>query len=279
MLTFFSVLKPCVGRTALAQRQAVVSWVNLVGPENVLLLGDETGVRELSEALGTRWIPEVRRNRHGTPLLDDTIRRARDASATQLLCFINGDIVVDERFMSASRDVSERLRSFLLVGQCINLDVPDDLMTGDTPASLLADLASQTGSLRGHDFVDYFVFTRDLFTDVPSFALGRAGFDNWLIWSARASGAAVVDATRYQLPVHQNHAYDHLAGGVTDAYRGEEAAANLRLAAGHLLTTLDSTHLLTPNGLRTDMLGRLRLRRRLLLARIAVAQRVRRATP
>lgn len=274
MLTFFTVLKPCVGRTALAQRQAVASWIEVAGAENVLLLGDEAGVGELSEALGTRWLPEIARNGHGTPLLHDAIAQARATTSTPLLCFINGDIVVDDRFAETARIVADRLQRFLLVGQCINLDVPDALMTGTAPASTLVALAKRSGTLRGHDFVDYFVFNRDLFTDVPPFALGRAGFDNWLIWSARAAHAAVVNATQFQLPIHQNHAYDHLAGGVADAYRGEEAAENLRLADGRLLTTLDSTHLLTPTGIRIDLLGRLRLRRRILLAKIAIAGRL-----
>ena len=276
MITYFSVLKPCEGRTGLAQRQAVGSWTLLAGPQNVLLLGDEPGVGELSRELGTGWVADVRRNRHGTPLLDDVLARARAAAATPLLCFVNGDIVLDARFAEAARIVQEQLRVFLMVGQCLNLDVPDGLMTGSTPPDALFALGRERGTLRGHDFVDYFLFSRDVFTDVPPFALGRAGFDNWLIWSARSSGAAVVNASQFQLPIHQNHDYGHVQGGIALTYGGDEAAENLRLAGGRLLTTLDSTHLLTPQGLRRDPLGRLHLRRRLLLARIGAARLTRR---
>ena len=279
MITFVSVLKPCEGRTGLAQRQAVMSWARLGTPGDVILLGDEPGIGELSADLGVRWLPIVRRNRFGTPLLDDVLTQARAASTTPLLCYLNGDIILDGRFTDAARLAGERLDSFLVIGQCLNLDVPDELMTGATPAEPLVALGMECGSLRGHDFVDYFLFTRDVFTDVPPFALGRAGFDNWLIWSARAGGAAVVDATPFQLPIHQNHDYGHVAGGAAWAYAGEEAAENIALAGGrrHLLTTLDSTHRLTPSGVRSDVPGRLRLRSRLLRARITAARLLGRA--
>ena len=272
MITFFSVLKPCEGRTGLAQAQAVRSWAALGAPSDVLLLGDEHGVEDLAQATGARWLPHVGRNANGTPLLDAAIRLAREASATPLLCLVNGDIVLDGRFADAARILSAQLPRFLMVGQCLNLDVPDPLMTGSTPAGELAALAREHGTLRGHDYVDYFLFGRDLFVDVPPFALGRAGFDNWLVWRARASRAAVVDASAFQLPVHQNHDYGHIAGGVAEAYRGDEAAENLRLAGGRLLSTLDSTHRLAADGLRLDPLGRLRLRRRILHARMAAAR-------
>ena len=40
---------------------------------------------------------------------------------------------------------------------------------------------------------DYFLFPRHLFAEIPEFAIGRAGWDNWMIYQARRQGWPVVD--------------------------------------------------------------------------------------
>ena len=32
---------------------------------------------------------------------------------------------------------------------------------------------------------DYFIFPRNCFTKIPNFAIGRAGWDNWMFYHAR----------------------------------------------------------------------------------------------
>ena len=80
---------------------------------------------------------------------------------------------------------------------------------------------------------------------MPPFAIGRACFDNWLVWRARQEGL-VVDATADVVAVHQRHDYTHVAGGKEEVYYGEEAARNLELAGGksRLYTLHDASHVL-----------------------------------
>jgi len=77
--------------------------------------------------------------------------------------------------------------------------------------------------------IDYFVFPRSLYPPLPEMALGRFWWDNWLIWKARAVGAAVVDASPVVLAIHQNHDHSHYAGGRDAMLAGEEARRNCRL--------------------------------------------------
>ena len=99
--------------------------------------------------------------------------------------------------------------------------------------------------------MDWFVFPAGLFGEVPPFAIGRAGFDNWLVWKARQVGV-VVDATNDVRAVHQPHGYEHVEGGMDEAYYGEEAARNLELAGGkgHVYTLHDASHVLRDGKLR-----------------------------
>ena len=102
------------------------------------------------------------------------------------------------------------------------------------------------GASRGATAIDYFVFTAGLFDPVPPFVVGRARFDNWLVWRARERGI-VVDASRAVVAVHQRHDYGHVRGGLDEAHFGVEAERNLELAGGkrHLYTIHDASHRLT----------------------------------
>ena len=66
------------------------------------------------------------------------------------------------------------------------------------------ELATCTGSLMSVSS-DYFVYQRGTYVDVPPLIIGRPGFDNWLLWCARAQRIPLVDATADLLAIHQVH--------------------------------------------------------------------------
>jgi hypothetical protein len=115
--------------------------------------------------------------------------------------------------------------------------------------------------LRGPAAVDWFVFPAGLFDPLPPFVVGRAGFDNWLLWRARRSGR-VVDATHDVVAIHQPHAYNHLPGGKQEAYYGAEAGANLGAGGGksRIYTLHDASHRLVDGTLRRNLGSILRAR-------------------
>jgi hypothetical protein len=84
--------------------------------------------------------------------------------------------------------------------------------------------------------IDYFVFPKDLWGTIPPFALGRAYWDNWLLYAARRRRAVVVDATPVVLAVHQEHAY------FDNQLQGAESRRNWDLVgdACRLLTTREA---------------------------------------
>ena len=67
-------------------------------------------------------------------------------------------------------------------------------VSGQEERFLLVGQTEEEGKRRGAAAMDWFVFPAGLFGEVPPFAVGRAGFDNWLVWKARQVGI-VVDAT------------------------------------------------------------------------------------
>jgi hypothetical protein len=233
VLTLFSVPKPFEGDIGALQRRAVESWRAL--DVQVLLLGD---VADAARELNVEHLPGLEVTAHGTPRLDSAFALADEAARFPLRCFVNADVVFGPDLLAAVRSVSGQAESFLLVGQ-----------------------TEENGKRRGAAAMDWFVFPAGLFRDVPPFAIGRAGFDNWLVWKARHVGI-VVDATHDVRAVHQPHGYEHLAGGMDEVYYGEEAARNLELAGGksHLYTLHDASHVLRGGKLRRNLGAPLRWR-------------------
>jgi len=107
---------------------------------------------------------------------------------------------------------------------------------------LQADLAAR-GRLHTRGGSDYFIYPRLCFTRVPDFAIGRAGWDNWMIYEARRQGWACVDATETIQIVHQDHDYSHLPQGQAH-YRLPETFENVRLAGGKrtIFTLVDADY-------------------------------------
>lgn len=241
MLTVFAVPKPFRGHIDIIQRNALESWRALGSDVSTILFGDEDGVAEAAAEAGAAHIPQIRRTAHGAPLLPDVMAQAREhAGGEGLLCLVNADIVLPAAFAEATATVAAATRTFLAIGRCVNVDV-----TERANPELLASLP---GTPRGHDFIDYFLYTPDLFRDLPPFAIGRAGFDNWLVWRAADEGAAVVDLTPFVRARHQNHDYAHVAGGAATTYGGEDAEENRRLAGRNLRSVFDASHLLAADG-------------------------------
>lgn len=154
-----------------------------------------------------------------------------------------------------------------MVGQRWDLDVdePLDFRSDDWEASLRARVAAD-GKLHERWGIDYFVFQRDLWGEIPPFAIGRPSYDNWLIWRARSLGVPVIDATQAVIAVHQNHGYSRQLQRPDGAWDWQdvETGRNLDLAGGHqyAFNIQDATWSLTRRGLRPT-LTRAHLQRRL----------------
>jgi glycosyltransferase involved in cell wall biosynthesis len=250
VLTLYTVPKPFRGHIGDIQRNAVASWRALHPDVQVVLVGDEDGVAEAAREAGVEHVGALTRNERGTPRLDSAFERVETVARHPIRCFVNADIVLLDDFLPAVERVRGQFGSFLMVGESRDLRVEAGASLGDPRyRNELRKRALADGRLRGYAALDYFVFPKGHFGDLPPFLIGRACFDNWLVWRARQRGP-VLDATRMVTSVHQSHDYSHVAGGLEEAYYGAEAKHNERLAGGraYIYSLHDATHRLTRNG-------------------------------
>lgn len=251
MLTLFTVPKPFRGHVGDIQRNAIESWRALGPSVQVVLVGDEDGVAEAARDGGVDHVGSLARNDRGTPRLDSAFACVERVARHPLWCLVNGDIILLDDFLPAVKRVVSTFDRCLIVGESRDLDVAAGASLNEPAArGHLRRRALASGRLRGYAALDYFVFPKDEFGPMPPFLIGRACFDNWLVWRVRDLAEPVVDATRAVVAVHQSHDYAHVPGGFEEAYYGEEALHNEQLAGGrsHIYSLHDATHRLYKKG-------------------------------
>jgi hypothetical protein len=231
-ITIFTAPKPFTDpHIGLIQRNAIQSWLHLGDEVNVLMIGNEPGMAEFASELGILHLPEVTCNSLGTPLVSSIFALARQASTSPILAYINADILLTPQFLSVSSQVYCQLKQFLIVGQRYDLDVQQPFdFTPRWDSSLISDVINR-GRIHPPAGSDYFIFPRTCFTALPAFTIGRAGWDNWMIYHARTQHIPVIDASASIMVIHQDHDYSHLPGGQPH-YRLPESSENTRLAGG-----------------------------------------------
>jgi hypothetical protein len=262
-LTLFTAPKPFTNpHIATIQRNALQCWKNLGDEVEVIVVGEESGLAEAAAALSIAHLSGVRRNAQGTPLVSSIFELARQASQSPLLAFLNADMLVLPDFIQAARQAAAQAARFLIVGQRWDLDITERLDFNPGWEASLRARARQDGRLHPPQGSDYFIFPRQIYQELPEFAIGRAGWDNWMIYHARSQGWPVIDGTPDLLVIHQNHDYSHLPGGKPH-YTLEESDHNIALAGGpqNLYLVLDANRQLRGGIIRTPRPTRLRLLR------------------
>ncbi len=256
MITLFSTPKPFRGHIDVIQRNALRSWKRLDPRIEIMLVGDDEGTADACREFDLVHVSGVRCNEAGVPYLNDIFQAAQKRARHDHICFVNCDIILLSDFADAARRVTAWRSHFLMVGQRTDVDItaPVDFASPSRDAELRR-LAEESGRRRDVWFIDYFLFHRRMYPEIPNFLIGRAAWDNWVVYKARSDGYAVVDATSAVMPIHQNHDYSHLPQGVTAVFRGAEAEENRRLAGGrdHLYWISDANYRLTLSGVRFNL--------------------------
>jgi hypothetical protein len=250
-LTLFSIPKGFIDpHVSLIQRNALASWCTLRPDVEVLLMGDDPGVADAAREYGVGHLGDPAKNEFGTPLLDWAFAEAAAHGSGELLCYVNADIILLDDFLAAIKQLPPR--PYLAIGQRWDCDIRSPIDFSANGRSL-ATWAHENGRLDLGRGSDYFVFPRATDFSLPAFAVGRPGWDNWMMGRTLELGLPLIDMTETTTVIHQNHDYGHVAARRGSDWEGPEAERNRRLGGWleqYVHSPANATHTLTPSGLR-----------------------------
>ena len=142
-------------------------------------------------------------------------------------------------------------KRFLLVGQRWDTDITEPI-DFDRPnwADNLRQFALSKGFQQDAYWIDFFLFSKGVYSDMPPLLVGHCYWDNWMIWKALSSRVSVLDASRFLIPVHQNHGYNAAFGRIKGVPTDGLSMVNLELIGGrrHIRHIKSSTHAITSDG-------------------------------
>lgn len=251
MFTIFTVPKAFIDTTQVIQENAISSWKALHPDIEIVLFGDEKGIAEAAEKYGCIHYDDIEKNQYGTPLLNSIFQSVQKLAHHEIVCYVNADILLLQDSIQALHLVNE-WREFLLIGRRTNINLSERIKVED-PAweERIRDIIHNSKQLGSPDQIDCFIFPKNLKVDMPPFAVGRAGWDNWLISNMKKRKVPVIDASGMITIVHQNHGYHHVPLQRGTAWEGPETDINRKLMGGfkNLYTIDDADFVMTKEGI------------------------------
>ncbi len=248
MITIFSIPKPFKDPHIInIQTNAVLSWLNLDDEVEVILAGNDLGVVEFCEKFNISNIANVNCNEYGTPLLNSAFALVRKQAKNNLLMYVNADIILTDELLKILNFLPPK--EFLIIGQRWDLNIDSLIDYTDKNWQLkLKNEIKFRGVLHPPAGSDFFIFHKNSFQDIPTFAVGRVGWDNWMIESGLSKNMPVIDCSPLLKVIHQNHNYQH-KGEI--GYKIEDKK-NLDYLNkdNHLKTIIDASYFLTIDGLK-----------------------------
>lgn len=247
LVTIFSAPKPSQGHVGITQENAIRSWSLLRPRPKIILFSNDSDTLELGRRLEVDMVRNVETNPQGTPLVSNMFAQASALAADTVLAFVNSDIILTQNTIEAAGIAVQWSKRFLMVAQRHDVDVRSRLAFDPGWDPRWVDESVARGKLHPPGAIDWFVFPRGQYEDMPPFAIGRTAYDNWLLWKTVAMGVPLVDATAFVKLIHQNHDYQH---SKLDTWLGPEAQQNRKWIEHwtHYYTIAHANWMLTADG-------------------------------
>ena len=194
--------------------------------------------------------PQVERHERGAKYLKYMFEQARNTARHEYLCFSNCDIVLTDDFRQAFEKARLWRERFLLLSRRWDTDITEPLDFRSGWEQDVRQRALTRGFRQDESWIDFFLFRKGMYTDMPKLIVGHCYWDNWMVWKALSEGVAVIDASPFVVPVHQNHGYDPRFGRTKGSPTDELSLLNLAAVGGkeHVRRIDAATHRMARNG-------------------------------
>lgn len=245
MLTMFTTCRPFDDDyIAACQRYALQTW-SLIDPKpEVIISGNDAGVKDIAKEFGAVHLPDTSQTRFGTPSLSNIFQDATKKASRDVLMYTNADMLYLDDVVPAIKAVLDAdFEKWLIVGGRWDIDPH-----GHKPWPIGKDgwqdhmraFVREHGSFHGGGAIDYFIHTPGVFGNIPkTLSIGAWRWDNWMIWKALQEGVTVIDASAAIFAIH-------LAHPKVGARENQIAVdANRKETQGKICTTGNSGYIMT----------------------------------
>lgn len=244
MLTIFTTPKDFIGEFNIIQYNALNSWRALSQEIEIILIGDSLGTSEAAKSIKAKHIKDVEQSSKGTPTLSGLFQIAQETAQNNILCYVNADIIMPESILDVINALQARKGKFMAVGYRWDLDVTDSVhFIDDEVRTNFWSEANKNTQKHACTGIDYFIFRKGTFQYLPRLAIGRFGWDNWLLWKSRRMRIPLIDVSDEIFAIHQNHSYEFKEfKEKSDIISGSEGQNNQKITDGNTLNLLDANY-------------------------------------
>jgi hypothetical protein len=243
------------------------SWLRFCPPCEIVIVGPDEGVEDAVKHLPfIKIIHNVKRSPSGAPFLDDLICQGEKVATNDLICLVNGDIIIVDDILKVVKIVYKIFNTnFLLTCRRYDMDINKLLKYDNGLLNRLRNyrLRQYEELNRKPVCTDLFVFGKGLFEKIPPLIIGRLIWARWLIYKALSYGIPVIDATEVLTVIHQIHHYNHISNilmkksftGVMSSYVDITLSQDYKWNLTHAgvatyFSEKDCNYVLTHNGLK-----------------------------
>ena len=244
MITIFTTTKDFIGEFDIIQKNALKSWRALSEDIEIILIGESIGGQEVAKNIDGKYLTKVKMSHENTPTIGGLFEIAEANGKYDILCYVNADIILPESILNVIEVLKKNKKRFLAVGHRWDLDINESIdfkRSNDTEK--FWSYAKNKSIKHAPTGIDYFIFRKNTFKNIPPLTIGRPGWDNWLLWKTRRMRVPLIDLSDRIFAIHQNHSYNFKGfESKNDVLSSNDSSLNLQVIGENTLNLLDANY-------------------------------------
>lgn len=202
-LIFITSCKPLNNEDiTIMQKNSIRSWSRLPIDKKILVFNKNQSVIDMCEDLDVEVVSDYDHSSYSDIPTWVSMKNiaSEHAENGDVIVWVNSDVMFDETLLNTINTVNESINDFVLVGQ--KYDWHNFTLLDTIPNfNLFENL-----SVHSEWAIDYFIFKKHVFLDVPKFFIARMRFDNFLMDKAIKEHTAI-DCSETIFCIHHRHDY------------------------------------------------------------------------
>jgi len=230
----FSSPKPRKANTEAVQISAFRSWRRIFPKARILLFGDGATWESFAHEEGLQLAGPLPVGAEGGEVIRFLFEKTSKLAGDGLAMYLNSDILLDQSALTAVARLESLPGPWLASARrCCLAEWAGPALKEDEEWQRFYKRAREESVWGPACAMDMFLFRGISFEAMPPFLIGHRGWDNWMIFHARANRIPVIDLSHEMRAFHYDHDYSYAKGNSAPSRRdGPLEEANLKMLGG-----------------------------------------------